>query len=82
VLEIGGMSMTKPSVSVDLSTLGATVDIPTAARLLGCGRTLAYQLAQRGEFPCRLLRLGNRYLVPTADLLRTLGLSTASPDRS
>jgi excisionase family DNA binding protein len=50
------------------------VDIETAARILGCGRTLAYDLVKRGEFPCRVLRLGKRYLVPTAALLETLGL--------
>jgi hypothetical protein len=75
------MSMTRPTFPVDVSKLGAIVDIPTAARLLGCGRTLAYELARRDEFPCRLIRVGNRYLVPTADLLRTLGLSTESPHR-
>ncbi|SNR82389.1 hypothetical protein SAMN04488107_0064 [Geodermatophilus saharensis] len=32
-----------------LAALPATVDIPTAARALSIGRTLAYQLA---SFPC------------------------------
>ena len=31
--------------------LGPTVDVPTAARLLGCGRTLAYELVRRGSSP-------------------------------
>jgi len=67
---------------LDLSTLGPTLDIPTAARLLGCGRSLAYELARRDQFPCRVLRLGRRYVVPTADLLRALGLpaDTTDPD--
>jgi hypothetical protein len=51
-----------------------TVDIETAARVLGCGRTLAYELARRNEFPCPVLRLGTRYVVPTAGLLRAVGL--------
>jgi hypothetical protein len=58
----------------DLRDLPPTVDIETAARILGCGRTLAYELVKRGEFPCRILRLGKRYLVPTASLLESLGL--------
>jgi hypothetical protein len=60
--------------TADLLALPPTVDLVTAARALGCGRTLAYDLARRGRFPCRVLRLGNRYLIPTADLLRTLGV--------
>ena len=64
----------------DLLALPPTVDLVTAARALGCGRTLAYDLARRGQFPCRVLRLGNRYLVPTAELLRTLGISSPADD--
>jgi predicted DNA-binding transcriptional regulator AlpA len=65
----------------EVQALPAVVDLRTAARILGLGRTLAYQLARRGEFPCRILRLGGAYRVPTAELLRVLGLSpdTAAP---
>jgi hypothetical protein len=63
----------------ELHALPATVDLTTAARALGCGRSLAYDLARRGQFPCRILRLGRRCLVPTADLLRTLGIEPDSP---
>jgi len=66
--------------TADLLALPPTVDLVTAARALGYGRTLAYELARRGVFPCRVLRLGNRYVVPTADLLRTLGV--AVPDNA
>jgi len=58
----------------ELLALPAAVTIPTAARALGCGRSLAYDLARRGRFPCRVLRVGNRYIVPTAELLRLLGV--------
>ena len=47
---------------------------PTAARALGIGRTLAFDLAKRGEFPVRLLKIGNQYRVPTAELRRVLGI--------
>jgi hypothetical protein len=71
------------SMSVEeLRALPATVNLTTAARALGCGRSLAYELARRDQFPCRVLRLGTRYLVPTADLLRTLGLPTDSADHA
>lgn len=58
----------------ELLALPVTVDIPTAARALGLGRSTAYELARRGEFPCRILRIGSSYRVPTADLLRVLGI--------
>lgn len=59
----------------DLLALPAVVDLVTAGRALSLGRSKAYELAQRGEFPVRLLRLGNAYRVPTADLLALLGVT-------
>jgi excisionase family DNA binding protein len=56
----------------ELLTLPATIDVVTAARALGIGRTTAYQLARAGEFPVPVLRLGTRYRVPTATVLRAL----------
>lgn len=48
----------------------------TAARILGIGRTKAYELARRGEFPCVVIRVGDLYRVSTPDLLRLLGTTT------
>ncbi|WP_425443933.1 hypothetical protein [Streptomyces aidingensis] len=42
------------------------------------GRTKTYELAQRGEFPVPLLRLGNTYRVRRADLLTLLGIEQHS----
>jgi excisionase family DNA binding protein len=61
----------------EVLALPAVVDITTAARVLGLGRSTAYDLARRGEFPCRILRLGSSYRVPTAELLRVLGIDPA-----
>jgi predicted DNA-binding transcriptional regulator AlpA len=58
----------------ELLALPAVIDITTAARALGLGRSTAYELARRDEFPCRVLRIGSSYRVPTADLLRILGI--------
>ncbi len=52
---------------------------PTAAAAFGMGRTQAYELAKCGEFPTPVLRLGNRYRVTRADLLRALGISEGEP---
>jgi hypothetical protein len=69
----------------ELRALPATIDLLTAARAFGLGRTRAYELAARSRFPCRVLRIGGTYRVPTADLLAVLGLpathsTTATPD--
>jgi predicted DNA-binding transcriptional regulator AlpA len=71
--------MTTPLSREELLALPPVVNVETAARALGCGRTLAYDLARRGEFPCRVLRLGSRWVVPTADLLRVIGLANEPP---
>jgi excisionase family DNA binding protein len=64
----------------ELLALPVTVDVATAARALGLGRSTGYELARRGEFPCRVLRVGGSYRVPTADLLRVLGIAPDEPN--
>jgi excisionase family DNA binding protein len=64
-----------PRTGVDLHRLPPTLTVEQAAEILGCGRTLAYELIRRGEFPSRVIRLGNRrYVIPAADLLRVIGI--------
>ncbi|MCW2919342.1 MAG: hypothetical protein JWN52_7410 [Actinomycetia bacterium] len=46
-------------------------------RALGLGRTKAYELAQHGQFPCRVIKIGDTHRIPTPELLRLLG---ALPD--
>jgi hypothetical protein len=62
---------------VTISQLRATpmVDLMTAAAALGLGRTKAYELARRQQFPCRVIRIGETYRVPTAGLLQLLGVA-------
>jgi len=71
----GGMTL------AELLALPVTVDVGTAARALGLGRSTGYELARRNEFPCRLLRVGSSYRVPTAELLRVLGIEPAELHR-
>lgn len=65
----GGMTL------AELLAMPVMVDIGTAARILGLGRSTGYELVRRGEFPCRVLRVGSSYRVPTAELLRLLGIT-------
>ncbi|MGW2983440.1 helix-turn-helix domain-containing protein [Streptomyces goshikiensis] len=54
--------------------LPLVIDVRTAARALGLSRATAYKLIHQSGFPCRVLRLGWQYRIPTADLLRALGI--------
>ena len=62
-------------VTISQLRSSATVDLMTAARALGLGRTKAYELARRDEFPCRVIRIGDTYRIPTPGLLELLGVS-------
>ncbi len=63
----------------ELRALPVSVDLPTAGRAFGIGRTKAHELARRGEFPCRVLRVGAKYRVPRAAIFEALGLDPAAP---
>ncbi|WP_440902162.1 DNA-binding protein [Actinosynnema sp.] len=58
----------------ELFNLPAVVNLVTAGRALGIGETKTRELARSNAFPVRLLRVGNRYRVSTADILAYLGL--------
>lgn len=58
----------------ELRALPSVVDLVTAGKALGMGRTKSHELARRGEFPVRVLRLGQRYRVSTAELRNFLGI--------
>ena len=63
----------------DAATLPPVVDLPTAGKWLGIGRTTAYKLAKAGNFPVPVLRVGAGFKVPTAQLVQLLGLNTPAP---
>ncbi|MEA2009111.1 MAG: helix-turn-helix domain-containing protein [Actinomycetota bacterium] len=58
----------------------ATLTVPEAARLLGVGRNLAYEIVARdGEIAgVPVIRVGRRLLIPLARLLEVLGLDDDS----
>ncbi|GGS97499.1 hypothetical protein GCM10010156_64620 [Planobispora rosea] len=71
--------MNAPMSRAELLALPPVIGIVTAGRVLGFGRTKSYELARTGEFPCRVIRVGRSYLVPTAVLLAVLGLEPNRP---
>jgi hypothetical protein len=61
--------------TAELLALDVTVDIVTAGRAFGLGRSKSYELAQLNDFPCPRLKLGSRYVVTKAALLKALGVT-------
>ena len=61
-----------PWTAAAIRKLGAHTDLPTAAEILGISRSHAYRLVRTGDFPVRIVRIGNRYIVPVAGLLDLL----------
>lgn len=64
----------------EISRLPAVVDISTAARVLGVGRSAAYELVRSGAWPTPVIRLGKSIRIPTAPLLDLVGVRTAAQD--
>ncbi|MCF7552205.1 hypothetical protein [Pseudonocardia sp. WMMC193] len=61
----------------ELLALPPAIDIPTAGQALGVSRGRAYQMAKNGEWPFEdipILKLGKRFKIPTAALLKYLGV--------
>lgn len=61
----------------EVRALPAVVDLPTAARALGVGRSAAYELVRVGAWPTPVVRMGKLIKIPSAPLVALLGLSTS-----
>lgn len=71
------MNMNQPACTptlADAAGLPPTLGLLTAAVWLGIGRTTAYRLAEHGEFPVPVLRIGRSYRVPSAPLIALLAI--------
>lgn len=63
---------------IDLEELPPLLDVPTAATVLGIGRSLAYQLVQTDQWPTPVLRIGRLIKIPTAPLRRLIDADPAT----
>ena len=66
----------------ELLGLPVSVDLTTAGRAFGLGRTRAFELARQGQFPCHVIRIGangdgtgGKYRVPRSAILEALGVA-------
>lgn len=67
----------KPLTRDELLALPATTDLPTLGRAFGVSEPVARERHRRGEFEdmgIRILRLGAKWRVITADVLRVLDI--------
>lgn len=55
---------------------------PDAARAWGMSRWAVYDGASRGQLPFKARRVGRKWVVTRADLLRSLGLDPESGEQS
>ncbi len=60
------------SPTIDPTALPPMLTVPQAARVLGIGRTLAYELIRTDAWPTPVIRAGKLIKVPTAPLLGLL----------
>jgi hypothetical protein len=67
--------MTAAASHTDLTRLPPTLDLVDAARLLGIGRTLAYEMVREETWPTPVIRAGRRIRIPSRPLLDLLGLT-------
>lgn len=66
----------------EIRALGVRTDLETAASIWGIGRTRAYELARNDEFPCPVVRIGAKYVVLVAPMLRALGIDQTDQEDS
>lgn len=73
--------MSQPMSRAELLALPPVVNLVTVGRALGVSEPVIRERARRGELEAlgvRCLRLGAQWRVPTADILRLLGIDQDS----
>jgi predicted DNA-binding transcriptional regulator AlpA len=86
--EIGGMTRrTQPRTraqnsytagSIQRAALPAVLDVPQAARLLGIGRTLAYELIRTNQWPTPVIRMGRLIKIPSGPIVELITTGAAA----
>ena len=71
--------MSQPEMSLDeLLSLPVSVDLTTAGRAFGIGRTKSFELARQGRFPVKVISVGAKYRVSRTAIFEALGLDPAT----
>lgn len=64
--------------TIEPAALSPMLTVPQAARVLGIGRTLAYELVRTDAWPTPVIRAGRLIKIPTAPLLELLATGRLS----
>ena len=72
--------MTRRPTLDEIRRWPAAVALPLACSAYGISRSHGYELAARGEFPARVIRVGARVVVVTADIIRSLSAADQGSD--
>lgn len=70
--------MKKQWSEAEVRQLPVRIDVPTCSSVLGIGISHGYVMINNGTYPVEVLRIGRKMVVPTAGLLRLLGLDTST----
>jgi hypothetical protein len=70
--------MTQPMTEAELLALPPAVDLATAGRAFGIGRTKAFELARTGKFPVKVLQVGQKFRVPKTAILEALDVKPSA----
>lgn len=63
---------TRPPTLDEVRQWPATVDVPTAGRPFDLGRNASYDAVKNGTFPVRVIKVGHRLRVVTAEIVALL----------
>jgi hypothetical protein len=70
--------MTRPMTEAELLGLPPAVDLATAGRAFGIGRTKAFELARAGQFPVKVIQVGQKFRVPKTGILEALDVKPSA----
>jgi hypothetical protein len=74
--------VTQPLSKAELLELPPVINLATLGKVLGLSEPVVRERARKNEFAAlgiRVLQLGAQYRVPTADVLRFLGIDSPQP---
>jgi hypothetical protein len=64
----------------EIRRLPPVLTVVQAAALLGIGRSNAYHAVKTDSWPTRVVRVGKCIRIPTAEVLRLLGIETSGEE--
>lgn len=73
-----GAQSSYTAATIQRAALPAVLDVPQAARLLGIGRTLAYELIRTNQWPTPVIRMGRLIKIPSGPIVELMTTGAAA----